>query len=61
MDTGGGIQYPVGDLFDYNGPTLMVGRMLYKPEYSVEQALGAHDAVLDEVRQHGIERDELEQ
>ena len=61
VDTGGGIHYPVGDLFDYNGPTLLVGRLLYKPEYSAEQALAAYDAVLDDVRQKGIERDELAQ
>jgi len=61
VDTGGGIQYPVGDLFDYNGPTLLVSRVLHKPEYNSEQALTAYDAVIDAVRQHGIERDELEQ
>jgi len=60
VDTAGGINYPVGDLFDYNGPALLVARLLYKPEYSVEQALAAHDAVLEEVRQHGLDRDELE-
>ncbi len=59
VDTGGGIHYPVGDLFDYNGPTLLVSRMLYKPEYSPEQMLAAYDDVLDAVRQQGIERDEL--
>jgi len=26
VDAEGGIHYPVGDLFDYNGPTLMVTR-----------------------------------
>jgi predicted Zn-dependent peptidase len=61
VDTGGGIQYPVGDLFDYNGPTLLVSRVLHKPEYNSEQALAAYDAVIDAVRQHGIEPDELEQ
>jgi zinc protease len=61
VDTAGGIHYPVGDLFDYNGPTLLVSRMLHKPEYSAEQALAAYDAVLDAARQHGIESDELAQ
>jgi zinc protease len=61
VDTGGGIQYPVGDLFDYNGPTLLVSRVLHKPEYSPDQALDAFDAVIDAVRQHGIEQGELEQ
>jgi zinc protease len=61
VDTGGGIHYPVGDLFDYNGPTLLVSRMLYKPEYSPQQMLAAYDDVLDAVRQQGIERDELDE
>jgi len=60
VDTGGGIQYPVGDLFDYNGPTLVVSRVLYKPEYSSEQALEAYDKVIDEVCQKGVAEDELE-
>ena len=61
VDTEGGIQYPVGDLFDYDGPTLLVSRLLYKPEYSSENVLAAYDAVLDAVRQQSIERDELDQ
>ncbi|PYU20392.1 MAG: hypothetical protein DMG32_22445 [Acidobacteria bacterium] len=61
VDTAGGIHYPVGDLFDYNGPTLLVSRVLHKPEYSSEQALQAYDAVIDAVCQDGIEQDELEQ
>ncbi len=61
VDASGGIHYPVGDLFDYNGPTLLVSRFLYKPEYSAEQSLAAYDEVLDAVRQKGIDRDELEQ
>jgi zinc protease len=61
VDAGGGIQYPVGDLFDYNGPTLMVSRMLHKPEYSEQKALGAYDDVLDEVRQKGVGESELAQ
>jgi predicted Zn-dependent peptidase len=61
VDTGGGIQYPVGDLFDYDGPTLMVSRLFYKPEYSAKQTLEAYDVVLDAVRQHGIGAGELEE
>jgi predicted Zn-dependent peptidase len=61
VDASGGIQYPVGDLFDYNGPTLMVSRLLYKPEVSDDQALAAYDGVIDAVRQQGIDSDELAQ
>jgi zinc protease len=61
VDTAGGIHYPIGDVFDYNGPTLLVSRLLYRPEYSAEQALAAYDAVLEAVRQEGIEPGELDE
>jgi predicted Zn-dependent peptidase len=61
VDASGGIHYPVGDLFDYNGPTLIVSRVMYKPEVSDDQALAAYDAVVEAVREKGITIDELEQ
>jgi len=61
VDTEGGIQYPVGDLFDYNGPTLMVTRILHKPEYSAEKTLETYDEVIGEVQEKGVSEDELEQ
>jgi len=61
VDTEGGIQYPVGDLFDYNGPTLMVTRILHKPEYTAEQTLAVFDEVIQEVQEKGVSEDELEQ
>jgi predicted Zn-dependent peptidase len=60
VDAEGGIHYPVGDLFDYNGPTLMVTRILHKPEYSVDQTLAAYDEILDEMKEKGITAGELE-
>ncbi len=56
----GGIHYPVGDLFDYNGPTLMVTRLLHKPEHSAEQTIAAYDEVLDEMKQKGMTAEELD-
>lgn len=50
-----------GDVFDYNGPTQMVTRVIYKPEVSGEQLLAAYDAIVDEVRQQGIGADELDE
>jgi predicted Zn-dependent peptidase len=61
VDSEGGVHYPVGDLFDYNGPTLMVTRIMHKPEHSAEETIGAYDAVLDGVKQKGIEETELAQ
>src|ERR1700688_461445 len=61
VDTGGGIQYPVGDLFDYNGPTLLVTRILHKPEYSADRTIAAYDQIVDEMKEKGITGEELEQ
>jgi predicted Zn-dependent peptidase len=61
VDAEGGIHYPVGDLFDYNGPTLMVTRIMHKPEHSAEETLAEYQNVLDEVKQKGIGEGELEQ
>src|SRR4029077_17778822 len=60
VDAEGGIHYPVGDLFDYNGPTLMVTRLLHKPEYSVDQTLAAYEEIISEMKETGITADELE-
>ena len=51
----------IDDLFGYNGPTQMTTKILHKPEYSSEATLSAFDAVIHEVQEKGISRDELEQ
>jgi predicted Zn-dependent peptidase len=51
----------VDDVFGYNGPSQMTSRILHKPEYAAEQTLAAFDAVLQEVREKGITREELAQ
>jgi len=61
VDTSGGIHYPMGDIFDYNGPTQMVTRILHKPEFSADQTLAVFDEVVGEVQQQGISAEELEQ
>jgi predicted Zn-dependent peptidase len=61
VDAGGGIHYPLGDVFDYNGPVLAVTRLLHKPEYSSEQTLAAFDEVIREVQEKGLGEDELAQ
>jgi predicted Zn-dependent peptidase len=50
-----------GDPFDYNGPTQIVTRIIYKPEVTGEQLLAAYDALIEEVRQKGIGAEELEE
>ena len=61
VDAAGGIHYPMGDVFDCNGPTQMVTRILHKPEHTAEQTIAAFDAVIAEVQGKGIGAEELEQ
>jgi zinc protease len=49
-----------GDPFDYNGPTQLVTRVIYKPEVTADQLMAAYDAIVDDVRKNGIGADELE-
>ena len=61
VETAGGIHYPMGDAFDYNGPMQMVTRILHKPEFTAEQTIAEFDEVVREVREKGIGAEELEQ
>jgi len=49
-----------GDPFDYNGPSQLVTRLIYKPEITADQMMAAYDAIVDDVRKNGIAPDELE-
>jgi zinc protease len=49
-----------GDPFDYNGPSQLVTRVIYKPEVTSDQIMAAYDAIVDDVRKKGIEADELD-
>ena len=57
VEADGGIE----DIFGYNGPTQMVTRILHKPEYSSGATIAAFDAVIQEVREHGISGEEFAQ
>ena len=57
VEADGGIE----DIFGYNGPTQMVTRILHKPEYSSDATIAAFDAVIQEVREHGISGEEFAQ
>jgi len=61
LEAEGGIHYPMGDLFDYNGPMQMVTRILHKPEYASEQVIAAFDVVIAELRARPLPASELEQ
>lgn len=60
VDTEGGIHYPMGDIFDYNGPTQMVTRILHKPEVSAEKTIALFDEIVRDVQNTRIESAEIE-
>ncbi|HEV2722669.1 MAG TPA: pitrilysin family protein [Thermoanaerobaculia bacterium] len=59
-DWNGGINFELGNEFDYDGPMLMVSRATYKPGHSGEEILKEVDAVVHELQQHGVTKKELE-
>ena len=61
LDADGGIAYAATDLFDYDGPALMTTRIFHKPEYSSDQTIAAHEAVIRDAQEKGIEAAELEE
>ncbi len=61
VEAEGGINYPAGNLFDYNGPTLMVTSIYHKPEFPAEQTIAAFNEIVADVRAHGVSESELEQ
>ena len=61
LETAGGIHYPMGDLFDYNGPMQMVTRVLCKPDFSPEQVLAAFDQVIGGLCEQPMPTTELEE
>ena len=46
IEASGGINYSSGDLFDYNGPTLMITTIYHKPEYSSDQTIAAFEEIM---------------
>jgi predicted Zn-dependent peptidase len=61
VDTEGGIHYPMGDVFDYDGPMLMTTRILHRPDVSSDATLAEFDHVVRHVQQQGISESELAQ
>jgi zinc protease len=48
------------EIFDTNGPTQMVTRIFHKPEFTSPTAVASYDEVIGDLREKGIEEDELD-
>src|SRR5205823_12264256 len=60
LDWSGGINFELGNEFDYDGPMLMVSRTTYKPGHTGEEILKEVDAVVHDLREHGVTKKELD-
>jgi len=55
----GGLNWPLGSAFEYNGPTLMTSFMVTPPNLSEDTVLAAYDEAIASLREHGPEALEL--
>lgn len=56
----GGVNWPMGSPFEYNGPTLMTSYIKYPQNVTEAQVLSAYDAVIVDLARRGPTRDQLE-
>ncbi len=59
IDWSGGINFELGNAFDYDGPMLLVSRSTYKPGHSGDEILKEVDAVVRDIQERGVTPKEL--
>jgi len=59
IDWSGGINFELGNEFDYDGPMLLVSRTTYKPGHNGDEILKEVDAVVRDIQQNGVKPNEL--
>jgi zinc protease len=59
VDWGGGVNYELGNEFDFDGPMMLVSRTLYKPGHTADEILREVDAVIHDIQQKGPSAREL--
>jgi len=60
LQVSGGVNWPLGNPFEYNGPTLMTSFIVYPPKVNEGDLMKAYDAAIADVAEHGPTRAELE-
>ena len=60
IDVSGGMNWPLGNPFEYDGPTLMTSLIFYPPKVQEDALLAAYDAVIAELAAKGPPPAELE-
>ncbi len=60
LSVDGGVNWPLGNPFEYNGPTLMVSFIVYPPNVTEGQVLAAYDATINELATKGPSQQDLD-
>lgn len=60
LSVDGGMNWPLGNPFEYDGPTLMTSLIIYPPNVRVDEVLSAYNAVLGDLGSKGPTSEELE-
>ena len=56
----GGVNWPLGNAFEYNGPTLMTSMVVYPANVKESAVVSAYDAVMDSLAERASPTSELE-
>jgi zinc protease len=59
LSVDGGVNWPLGDPFEYNGPTLMTSFIVYPPNLTEDRVVGAYDGVIADLTKNGPSRAEI--
>jgi len=59
LSADGGMNWPLGTPFEYNGPTLMTSFIVYPPNVTEDQLLTAYDATIKELSEKGPSQEDL--
>lgn len=60
LSVDGGVNWPLGAPFEYNGPTLMTSFIVYPPQVTEEQLLAAFDFTVKELVEKGPTQQDLD-
>jgi zinc protease len=60
LSVDGGLNWPLGTPFEYNGPTLMTSFIVYPPNVTEDQLLAAYDAAIKDLATKGPSQQDLD-
>ena len=60
LSVDGGVNWPLGTPFEYNGPTLMTSFIVYPPSISEDKVLAAYDAAIKDLAENGPSQQDLD-